>query len=345
MGRFEYKHNAGARKRRRTRTGRAFGASMGTFLAKQAIKKVAGMFGKSTNQDNAQGAITQQNDSKNLYKRRRAPRRVRAKAKRRAGSFLKKQLMVLNQKSNLYTATQATSNTINSQAVQTIVSGAFSGDIAATGDQVGNLVSLIQNERSNVNVNHIAIKAYLISMSIDYTFVNSSNFIMELDVYTWVARRDFNLHSGVARTLGEYFDFTLASQTIIGTAGTALLSTTVGVTPYDNSMFCRNIIIMSKQRYYISAGQAISYVVNKKWFKPKRIPMWLSGGIASTATEDTNSIYAAGITRGVFCVHRGVPSATNNCGDITTLLSCAQVNYKFKVMNDEVPQAELGSNV
>ncbi len=322
-------------------------SSTAAFAVKTAFKLAKAYYGMSDlrNGDGAHQAITQQHDSKMLYKRRRAPKRVRRRAKRRSGGFLKKQLMVLNQKSNLYTATQATSNTINSQAVHTVVSGAFSGDITATGDQVGNLVSLVQNDRSSVSVSNVGIKAYLISMSIDYTFVNSSAFIMELDVYSWVARRDFNMHPGVAKTLGEYFVDTLASQQVIGTTGTSLVDTTVGVTPYDSSVFCRNIIILSKQRYYISAGQAISYVDNKRWFKPKRIPMWLSGGISSTAIEGNNTIYAAGITRGVFCVHRGVPSATNNCGDITTLLSCAQVTYKFKVMNDEIPQAELGSNV
>lgn len=286
--------------------------------------------------------ITQQYDAKTLYKRRRPSRKAVHRRKRRYKNFINKQLLAVNWKSNLYNGVQSAASGVNLQQLLFITSGAFSGPLS---DQLGNLISLVQNDQNAANVSNIAYKYYLTSISTDHTFVNDSAGTMELDIYEWVARKDPIYTDASNAIFNNMVTTYMGNQPAIGGAGTVMTQNTLGWTPFDCAMLCRVAIIKSKRRYYISPGQTVSYIKTKKMKKAFKIPMEKSDDIVSTATEDDILRWCPGVTHGVICIYKGVPSATNACGDSVTLRSCSQCTYKFKKISDERPETELGSNV
>lgn len=319
---------------------KAFTAAATAALVKKAVNY---MSSKRVKTEGGSNAITNQHDSKTLYRKRRTSRRTKMKFRRRAKSFLAKQLRVVNFKSNKFNLANATANAPDAQQIAALTVGAFSGPIFA--DQIGNLISLVQNDQNSVNVEYESFKYYLISMAVDYTFVNTGDGVMELDIYEWVARKDPSAFRSTVSTLVDLITDINAAQDVIGTGGTAITATTMGWTPFDTSMLCQYVLIKSKKRYYIGPNQAISYTSNRKFRKPFLIPMYKSNDITSVETENAELKWVPGITRGVILVLKGVPSLANPCADVVTLRWCAQCTYKFKNISIQKPQSELGSNV
>ena len=260
-------------------------------------------------QDGAAGAITQQNDSKMLYKRRRAPRRVRRKMYRKYKSFLAKQLKAVQDNTNLFQLTGTRSSGPDAQAMFSITSGYIRAP-TLTNDAVGDLHSFFSNVTSSIVPEDTSLKWYLTGISTDYTIVNATaGGTVELDVYEWVCRKDFNMQGETS--VDDFLAVKLDEESLLPGGNNKMGTNSLGYVPTDSNEAMRYIVIKSKQRFYLGQNQAISFTRRIKYFKPKLI---MSDDLNHAAPSD-GGFLKAGVSRGILVVQKGLPSATNTASD------------------------------
>ena len=111
-------HNS-ARKRRRY----AGVVSSGISLASKMASRLASRLLRGE-QSKASG-VTNQHDSRILYKRKRAPRHVRSRAKRKYAAHLARQLKAIGQATYLTNNTQNAANAVDKQQCMCIISSSI----------------------------------------------------------------------------------------------------------------------------------------------------------------------------------------------------------------------------
>lgn len=314
-------------------------AGLGTaakVAAKAAIHTLTKTMSAKTEGPSA--ATTSQYDSRVLYRRKRAPKRVRRKAARKYKSHLAMQLKAVQDNTNLFQYNAAFSSVADKQLVFSITSGYASNGFTSgvNSDKVGTLYEFFSNLTGVTIVNDTSLKWYLTGLSTDYTLVNDSAGIAELDVYEYVYRRKFiNDDSGNA---ADQLSEVLNEESKLPGAATKMATTDLGYVPTDSNEFMRFIVIKSKQRFYLGPGQATSLTKRVKYSKPKLV----SSEDLNIANQGSTSIALPGVTRGIICIARGLPSATNSGCDPVTIRFNAQARYRCKYINQDPNANAIG---
>lgn len=299
------------------------------YVAGGIAAKIQGMFGDSKSKEGVSSAITQQNDSMLIYKRRRAPRRIRKRAARRYKNFLKMQLKRAADNSNLFRFNStALSSSAGGQQTSTITAGYMNAG-SAVSDQVGSVWQAWQNYLAS-NPESTAKKIYITGLDMDYTFnnIDGESDTCEMDVYEYVFRRDLRNYDG-GNGVGSLLVQSLADEEKLPGATNKIGVTTLGYTPFDSNEALRYIVIKSKQRYYIGAGQAVSFHRTIKFKRPISI---ISEDLEETASDTDNWSAKRGLTRGLIVTVKGLPNGANAAAAVTLAYNC-QVKYRFKVLD------------
>jgi hypothetical protein len=247
------------------------GGSFAWKAAKAAAKAAAHIYapniaGLLSDREGPSGAISSQHDSKLLYKRRRAPRRVRRRAARRYRNFLSNQLKAQNDQTNLFKLYQTGSSAAGSQQVASITSGYV--DTNNT-DAVGDLYQVFQNVEAT-NPVLTAKRWYLTGMSTDYTIKNtSSTETMELDVYEFVCRRTHVQNENQSTSVAGWLSNVLDDEEKMPGATSKMNIADLGYVPTDSNECMRYIVIQSKQRFYLGPGNACSFTKRIRYKSPK----------------------------------------------------------------------------
>lgn len=319
----------------------AYGVGRGLYtrLAKR-FKSGRSLFTRTSGGNDTAKAITQQHDSRQLYKRKRRSRKARMMSMRKYKSFLHKQLKAECMRQYLSNLAASGSSLANEQNASFIVSGALQMDAQ---EGVGDLKSLIGNQigvSSSASIAASDFKYYLIGMNIDYTITNDSAGTIELDVYDFRTKKDRRLETvGMLTSYDEGFsDQQLISATIGN--NTKIAYDTIGATPFMNPGFCKTFTVNGKRRFYISPGQTISWTDNVVFKKPYKLDPALTNQLAGDASH---AFVLAGVTRGLLLIYKGVPSSTNACGDAATIRHCSQTNYRYKLVCSAGNQTEIGT--
>ena len=341
----------------------------GVYAAAQAGIRMAKRFVRSrvrTRQREGEGpsnAISTQFDSKLLYRRRRAPRGVRRRARRRFKRFESLQLKNRASQTNLFQVNSLGygANAPGTQNLFTLTSGyTWCGtppNAGSLSDQVGNIYEVCQNMTSASPIAD-QNKYFLTGMSTDYTLTNIGVGTSEVDVYEFIARRDFTWSQFGRESGGGATDLSIRkmleevtnSETQMPGAGAAMTFGNLGWVPTDANQAMKNIIILSKQRYYIGAGQAVSFVKRTRFKKPvsydstnMRMAVDINGLIAGTPeTQDFILKARKGITRGIIVIYRGLPSAAS-AADAVNIAYNAQTRYSMKFLDMEDNKNALGT--
>lgn len=289
-------------------------------------------------------AITTQKDSMVIYRRKRAPRKVRRRARRRYQGFLRKQLIASNDNTNLY---QLTGNSLSSETGQGFSSITFG--YLRTGstinDDVGDWYESYQNYL-NANPVFTSKRFYVTGLSYDISFTNrtadtgnTEAIAIELDVYEFVVRKDKQFD---APNIAAFMTDSLDNEQQLPGASAKMASSDLGVTPFDMNQALKYIVIKNKQRYYIPRGETISFVRNVKFKRPVQLT---SEDFFNASLTTSAVTMRSGLTRGLLLVQKGTLTqdlSTNNPG-ITNLSYNVQARYRFKVIDKDPNQNAVGT--
>ncbi len=278
--------------------------------------------------EGASGAITGQHDSRMLYKRRRAPRKVRRKFQRRARRFLKNQLNAKSSSTNLFLAHDTFSAATDKQLVFTITAGyTWAGDGATSHDHVGNVYEICQNIEG-ADPSDIAKDWYLTGLSTDYTLSNThATNPCELDVYEFVYRKDLQYQNANVTTASMIIEANDEESKLAG-ATSKLAIDDLGWVPTDANKAMRSILIKSKQRFYIAKGNAISFTKRTKFFRPVK---YVSTDFKIRGSDNQADMYTAkaGVTRGIIVIAKGLPTQSLHSAAVDISYN-AQSRYTVK---------------
>ena len=249
-------------------------------------------------------------------------------------SHLALQLKAVQDNTSLYQYNASFSSVANRQLVFSITSGYAYNNFTSgvNSDKVGSLFEFFRN-LTVVNPVDTSLKWFLTGVSTDYTLVNDSEGIAELDVYEYVYRRKF-ISDGSGNAADQLSEV-LTEEKLLPGALTKMATTDLGYVPTDSNEFMRFIVIKSKQRFYLGPGQATSFTKRVKYSKPKLVSSEDLNHALSASTLPIVSIALPGVTRGIICIARGLPSATNAGCDPVTIRFNAQSRYRCKYINQE----------
>lgn len=304
--------------------------------ASAVAKKVARTIKTETERSSGEGpssAITGQMDSKVLYRRRRAPRRVRNRARKRAKVYLYRQLRAHSSNTNLFTRHISDSSSVDTQGVFTVTSGyTWCGSGTVGSDRVGSIYETCQNIENTDPVS-VAKDWYLLGMSTDYTLTNVSTGSIECDVYEFVIRKDFSWKDTSHISVYSFWKDILQEESKLPGATLAMSVNDLGVVPTDANKAMRNILIKSKQRFYIGVGNAVSFTKRTRFRRPVK---YTSADFdISSSTGNIDVLQAkAGVTRGIFVIYKGLPTVANACGAATVAMA-NQTRYTIKQIDRE----------
>lgn len=202
------------------------------------------------------GAITYQNDSRVMYRRKRASKRFRRKAKRYA-KFCKKVIAAADRRNEkqkvLFVDNVRWTSTANTQNFF----AQFLNLYTATGSGAGER----DLDRMNIGVGDTSTsntRTYYRSAHMEVSILNTSANAIYIDLYYYVCRKPTEAGASVVGFLNAGFS---DSPTNMG--GTTLSMTTYGVTPFQSKEFCSFFKIYRKTSTLLQAGQYMEFALKK----------------------------------------------------------------------------------
>jgi hypothetical protein len=168
---------------------------------------------------------------------------------------------------------------------------------------------------------------YLIGMSTDYSITNTAASTIELDVYEWVARKDFE-YTSATTAMSDFVNNQAFQEAIMPGAAGRIQSSDLGFVPTDANGAMRKILILSKQRFYIASGNTVSFVKRHKYRRPIKFGS-TDFAMAYSASAATSFEAKRGVTRGLILCYRGTPNATNG-SSAASIAWNAQTRYTMK---------------
>lgn len=265
----------------------------------------------------AYAGLTNQYDKKTIYRKRRMPRRRR----RRWVRFARKTNAVVRKDLGTQSFVRSTTTTLTiaagSATAQTSASATLYG-FAGFGGDADDMVQLdTASSESNFN------KVLMCSAVLDVTFTNNGSTTLELDVYYVICRKDVPaaLYDSINGTFTSTFT---KQQTLPGIGVTALLSTTRGVTPFQNSIFCSYWKVIRKTKYILTGGQTGTYQLRdpKDW--------------VYNVDMHNNRTATRGRTKGLLFVMKSTP---DNSASASSLALGTIRTYSYKILSNN---AEAG---
>ncbi|AUM61720.1 capsid [uncultured virus] len=192
-------------------------------------------------------ATTFQHDASMMYRRKRAPRRVRRRARKSKARFTSNLVKSLGQKSQVFQDVAAFAITPltlhDSQHIHTV--GMYGG--IANSAAWGDLYEIAATEGLLSKTGHIHFKSAVLECQIMNKMTSD---VLVVDVYEVLARRDgYN-------EPGEDWKLALQAQSTIS-GMTSLFQTELNATPFDAPGFGSSWLIKNKTRYRISPGLSV----------------------------------------------------------------------------------------
>ena len=332
--------------KRRRRYGRSVvGYSKKAKLLHSGVAGIASMAKKmynmysGNNDKGPRGAITNQHDSMSLYRRRRAPRRVRRRARKRYAYFLRKQLRLLpNNTQQFNTLSPDIGNSAGNQEWHSLMLFPVQvGTGIATNLYQGDLLSTFTNYE-NTGLTTISSKWHITGYTYDVTINNSGSTLAECDVYEWVARKDFRFHPSLPEGMTAAYNDAILDEELLPGGNSRQQLTTLGVTPFDVNNMSRYVLILKKQRFYIASGQAISFTRNVKLKSPIKIT---SEDFPNDSIQADEFIQKAGLTRGFVVIIKGTPISGSASQATEVFMNC-QSRLVYKVQDPNENQNAVG---
>lgn len=216
---------------------------------------------KSKKSRKVTGQTTFQEDYRTLYSRRRAPKRVRRRARRAFQRFTyhldKTQGMTTSIINNFYSAsTTPTTPITGCQGVHGISMYGCSASLSAA-DFNSDLWKIYTNATTAAPTSTLANSTLRFRACImDFLIKNTGENAMFIEVYQCVARRN-----------GSNPDASTEWNSMVAKQGSVLVSTAVTdvssykVTPFDAPGFGSYWYVKTRKRFYISAGNTVSWQV------------------------------------------------------------------------------------
>lgn len=263
--------------------------------------------------------------AKTTYRRRRAPKRVKRRARRSFKTFMKNTMRLQNPANSLNSGSFAVTSTADQQ-------NWFSFDLCNTNA----LRALVANQQAAANPGNaalrdmrLALKTFRLTVTIANSGTNTNPVLM--DLYTIVPRRDidFDEFSDVnglnGNVLAQYFkNGALPVATDNGgelqapeQAGDVTPTfRVVGFTPFMYPAFCRMFKIVNIKTVKLPIGESYisHYKVSNKMLNPTRF-LTKEASLPAPAKDPLSKIYLAGTSMSILACFRGLPTASNGSGE------------------------------
>lgn len=162
--------------------------------------------------------------------------------------------------------------------------------------------------------------------TLEFSMSNTGTNDAWVEVYHIRARRrvDFTLASPDAIYQRGFLKQGTAYEPDTGTSvGTPLLPSDLGVTPFQNAMFCRTFQITKRQKFKLAVGAEISFTIHDA--RPRTFAI----GSTKPYTMDSS-------TSGILVQQYGVSTNTAEAAAVTTTLQCIR-RYRMKMAEDDNP--------
>lgn len=237
--------------------GNYLGKRMGGYLANQMKSRRT-----SSRRGVSERSLTFQHDSAVQYRRRRAPRRVRVRARKSYRTFVKNSLKSHGQISRLYNSifqsgTITPTTLANSQSLYSV--GLFGGiNASATWGDMDDICTregLIAAGSGKIHFKSAVLEVQIRNATDTFT-VTPSPVVIVVDVYTVYARKE-----GYDEPSVDWAD-AMTNQAVPTGTTTVSSPTTLGTTPFDGPGFGSSWLIGKKTTYRIAPGNSV-YISNK----------------------------------------------------------------------------------
>lgn len=279
------------------------------------------------------------------YRRRRAPGRVRRRARK---AFRRGQKLLNSSVASNYvmydggdTVTVAASTASTDHGAQAVWAHALYGvggdalsdssytqyGVNTWGPSFGDVIAVMYNLTGRSTALEERSRMEFSSAFLEYNISNVGTGDTVVEVYEWVARRDISA-GGVTGTnnLPYMWDLWMSTQgksTNVTAGGTGLLTTVMqGVTPFQTSFFGSNVLILKKRVLNIPAGATIKLELKDR--KPHVI-------MGQLLTQFKMAL--RGMTRGYLFVAYGLPvlDVSNSFPVLSAVKLACTVKRSYKV--------------
>lgn len=266
----------------------------------------------------ASGVLTTQNyDKRVMYRKRRAPLRIRRRAKKAYRRFVRQSLKLVGTNTVVFNSS-VSSSTNNTTAPQNMlvvnVAGTNGNGSLELGS--GDINSLVSNDARIASSGKVLMKTAMADMTIRNL---SASVACEVDVYE-ISYRDTTKFL----TFRQMVDSATGNTPNINTSGNGLNIVTRGVQLFDiPELFKYGITVLKKTKVFLPAGNTATYSLHN------RKPQWFS-----TANDliDNNGFVKRGYTRTIACVYKPVVNTTN---DVVSLGIGVTRKYMYKIFEDD----------
>lgn len=304
------------------------------------LKTLTNSFRKRRKTEGPGSAITNQNDSMTIYRRKRAPKKVRKRAAKRYKRFVVNQLKGHKDNTNLFTTNVGSTSAAGQQLITSVTFGYIKTN--AVTDECGNWYEAFQNY---LNADptlasksfHITGMTYDVSLTNGTTTADANAHAMELDVYEFVFRKNHDTNG--AAGVKSLIENELNNEVKMAGSTLAMGVTSLGMTPFDANQAMKYIVIKSKQRYNIGRGQSVSFIKNIKFSRPIKL---ISSDFSDPVNASGDWQAFAGVTRGLIFIQKGTASQDGLAQvGVSLLLGNVQSRYRFKIIDTNANQNAL----
>lgn len=288
------------------------GKAIGQWLGRKRARTSGGSDGNAS-RGSAPVGTTFQRDVETSYKRRRAPRRV----KRRARKWRRNVNRVLNSDLSVNTFHRRSTASSTALADRQAVFGVSMYGAANTSTLHNDLSAVFT--ALGVPVNTTTAKGLFSNAYMELTITNQSQLAVFIDAYYFVCRKD------VPNTMGFTPQDVFANAITVqpNQYGGALGFNDLGVTPFDANRFCSHFIITKVVRHQIPPTGNMSLTLRDR--RDRFI----------NSTDLNGLAYKKGASRGILFISEGVIQLTNIQAPVSLNFEWTRV-YHVKVMRDNV---------
>lgn len=251
--------------------------------------------------------------SRNLYRRRRMPRRKKYRWKK----FQRKVTAALYKKIGLraFQGTVVAADKTSSNGTQVVWDNVLYGANGTAGTGWDDMKDLIDNDDSINAYNKIQLD----SAVLDVTFHNAGENSAEIDVYKFVTRKAFD-----AGTLTALYTEQTNANVDIGVTVTGLSQNRIWWTPFDTPGASKFARIMSVRKYVVGAGQTVTLQLREKLNKTI---------LASDITNEAQCNIPF-FTKGFLAIAKGITTAAATACPAVTIASVTARKYHYRLLEN-----------
>lgn len=246
----------------------------GAARAAHSIKKSFSKTVKAKASSGDAGVMTNQFDTKLLYRRPKQSKRKR----RKQNAFAQKVQKVISQQDSHCTwvvnQCQATTATAGNQGISDVSLFGVDGASFTSNGDVQAIYASFLGAGSNASPIAQGSRLSFQSAQMDVFILNNGASTTVVDVYCLVPKRDINYSSSNGQNAQQLLGSLLNLNQTAGNpvTGTVLPGfTTPGVGPFESTEFCREFTVLEKRRFILTTGQVGT--MEMKVYPKKHKPM------------------------------------------------------------------------